>query len=83
MIWAASGGGFPPSIESGSNADYRPTNHRWFLVIYRPISRVDLDHILYDTDGEIATVTLNRPDRLNALSVQTWEELRSSLRMFA
>jgi enoyl-CoA hydratase/carnithine racemase len=41
---------------------------------------VDLDHILYDTDGEIATVTLNRPDRLNALSVQTWEELRSSLR---
>lgn len=38
------------------------------------------DHILYETDGAVATITLNRPDRLNALAVQTWEELRGCLR---
>jgi enoyl-CoA hydratase/carnithine racemase len=41
---------------------------------------VNPDHILYETDGAVATITLNRPDRLNALAVQTWEELRGCLR---
>ena len=41
---------------------------------------MDLKHILYETNGPVATVTLNRPDRLNSLAVQTWDELRSCLR---
>lgn len=41
---------------------------------------MDLEHIIYERDGQIATITLNRPDRLNALAVQTWEELRTCLR---
>jgi enoyl-CoA hydratase/carnithine racemase len=41
---------------------------------------VDLEDVRYETEGSVATVTLNRPDRLNALAVQTWEEFRTCLR---
>jgi enoyl-CoA hydratase/carnithine racemase len=37
----------------------------------------DIDYV---TRGGIATITLDRPDKLNALRVQTYEELRSALR---
>jgi len=36
--------------------------------------------ILLDRDGEIATVTLNNPDKLNALHEAMWRELRDTLR---
>ena len=35
---------------------------------------------LYQVDAGIATITLNRPDRLNALTFQVYEELRDTFR---
>lgn len=40
---------------------------------------MEYDHIRYETDGPVATVTLDRPDKLNALATRTWEELRDAL----
>jgi len=37
------------------------------------------DSILYDASGQVATVTMNRPDRLNALDTPAWEQLRDAL----
>lgn len=37
------------------------------------------DSILYDASGKVATVTMNRPDRLNALDTPAWEQLRDAL----
>jgi enoyl-CoA hydratase/carnithine racemase len=36
--------------------------------------------LLYDRDGHIATITLNRPDRLNAISMAMLESLSAALR---
>ena len=33
------------------------------------------DHILVSNDDNISTVTLNRPDKLNALNRSAWQEL--------
>ena len=38
------------------------------------------DDLTYLSGGGVATVTLNRPGKLNALRVQTFEELRDALR---
>ena len=35
----------------------------------------DTDHVLYDITEGIATITLNRPDRRNAMSVPMIERL--------
>jgi enoyl-CoA hydratase/carnithine racemase len=35
---------------------------------------------LYHVDASVATITLNRPDRLNALTFQVYEELRDTFR---
>jgi enoyl-CoA hydratase len=35
--------------------------------------------VLYETDGRVATVTLNRPERLNAITAGLVEELRTAL----
>ena len=35
--------------------------------------------MLYETDGRVATVTLNRPERLNAITAGLVEELRTAL----
>ncbi|MCH7553525.1 MAG: enoyl-CoA hydratase/isomerase family protein, partial [Chloroflexi bacterium] len=40
---------------------------------------MELEHVLYDVDGPVATITLNRPDRLNALTGQTMEEIGEAL----
>jgi len=38
-----------------------------------------LEHVLYEVDGAVATVTLNRPEQRNAVGVQTLRELRTAL----
>ncbi len=38
-------------------------------------------HILFDISDEIATITLNRPDALNALSAEMRDDLRAALKM--
>lgn len=40
---------------------------------------MDGEHVLFEVDGQIASITLNRPDRLNALAVETWQRLRGAL----
>jgi enoyl-CoA hydratase len=40
--------------------------------------QLKLTHVLYETKGPIAYVTLNRPKALNALNRSAWEDLRSA-----
>ena len=40
------------------------------------------EKILYERDGFIARVTINRPERMNAMDRQTWEELRAAFEDF-
>jgi 2-(1,2-epoxy-1,2-dihydrophenyl)acetyl-CoA isomerase len=44
---------------------------------------VQLEHLLYETDGPIAWITLNRPERLNALTGQTMAEIGEALARLA
>lgn len=37
------------------------------------------EDLLFEVDGQRATITLNRPDRLNALAETTWTDLRDAL----
>jgi enoyl-CoA hydratase/carnithine racemase len=39
------------------------------------------EDIVYEVGEGIATITLNRPEKLNALRIQTYEELSAALRM--
>lgn len=41
------------------------------------------EDILYEVDGGIASITLNRPEKLNALRIKTFEELAAALRLAA
>src|SRR5262249_17363832 len=43
-----------------------------------PATTLTLENVLYEKKGPIAYVTLNRPKVLNALSKQTWEDLRAA-----
>jgi enoyl-CoA hydratase/carnithine racemase len=40
---------------------------------------MSLEHLLYETDGPLAIITLNRPERLNALTGQTMAEIGEAL----
>lgn len=41
---------------------------------------VSFETLLYDTDGPVATITLNRPDRLNTIVPPMPEEFESAIR---
>lgn len=41
---------------------------------------MDVEHLAFEKSAPIAYVTLDRPEKLNALAVQTWAELRDALR---
>ena len=40
---------------------------------------MDYQEILYEVDDQIATVTLNRPERMNALTLRTGGEIRDAM----
>ena len=42
----------------------------------------NFEKILYERDGFIARVTINRPERMNAMDRQTWDELRAAFEDF-
>ena len=44
---------------------------------------MDFNEILYDVDGPLALVTINRPARHNAISLDTLEELHGAVRLAA
>ena len=44
---------------------------------------VSYEHLLVDTDGTITTITLNRPDKRNALSMDVMLELTNAVRAVA
>jgi enoyl-CoA hydratase/carnithine racemase len=49
------------------------------VVLDKPSAEVvKLENVLYEKRDEIAYVTVNRPKVLNALSAQTWKDLRSA-----
>jgi enoyl-CoA hydratase/carnithine racemase len=53
-------------------------------VRFRP-TRVDFDcfaprHFLWERDGKVATITLNRPERKNPLTLESYAELRDTFR---
>ncbi|NQV05188.1 enoyl-CoA hydratase/isomerase family protein [bacterium] len=50
---------------------YRPLNSRW----EDPMSEV-----LYDVSGHVATITMNRPERLNAITLDMLDMLSDALR---
>jgi len=43
-----------------------------------PASALKLENVLYEKEGPIAYVTINRPKVLNALNAKTISELRSA-----
>ena len=43
-----------------------------------PVAALRLENVLYEKNGAIAYVTLNRPKVLNALNRRTWEDLREA-----
>jgi enoyl-CoA hydratase/carnithine racemase len=44
------------------------------------VSAIDPKHFLWKQDGEVATITLNRPDRKNPLTFESYQELIDTFR---
>jgi enoyl-CoA hydratase/carnithine racemase len=40
----------------------------------------DFENLLVDVDGAVATITLNRPEQLNAMSTGLLDDLHAALR---
>ena len=43
--------------------------------------RLSFDHIIYERKGSIAYVTLNRPEKLNALNTKLMAGFRAAMRL--
>src|SRR5438309_11577020 len=42
---------------------------------------MDLETVIYEKDGDVGVITLNRPDALNALSLQLTQDLDRAIRL--
>src|SRR5262249_42184015 len=79
----------PPGQErriSAAGLAARPSHEGLFALRYcMPMTAIDHAHhtVHVREDGGIATITLNRPDKLNAISTQLSVELAESIRRAA
>jgi len=60
------------AIKTDTAARFRPT--RVDFMRFKP------QHFLWQTEGSVATVTLNRPERKNPLTLESYAELRDTFR---
>jgi enoyl-CoA hydratase/carnithine racemase len=58
----------------------RPKTARRFDPARVEFARFEASHFLWRLDGKVATVTLNRPDRKNPLTLVSYAELRDTFR---
>lgn len=68
----------------GSSCGWRPTTYRWpahcpIVSDDAPDNQSDGDMIDYDRDGVTAWITIDRPEKQNALHEQGWRDLRAAL----
>jgi enoyl-CoA hydratase/carnithine racemase len=62
----------PAAAQAGTAARFRPT--RVDFKNFKP------QHFLWQVDGSVATITLNRPERKNPLTLESYSELRDTFR---
>src|ERR1019366_5380513 len=62
----------PAAAQAGTVARFRPT--RVAFKNFKP------QHFLWQVDGSVATITLNRPERKNPLTLESYSELRDTFR---
>lgn len=60
------------AVTSDTGKRFRP--HRVLFTNLKP------QHFLWQQDGKVATITLNRPDRKNPLTLESYAELRDTFR---
>jgi enoyl-CoA hydratase/carnithine racemase/ketosteroid isomerase-like protein len=87
------GGGAPPGLDGASTeVARRQPDGSWLYLIDNPSlaaatpagdrasasGRSPFEQLLYEEQGPVARITLNRPERRNALSMQLSEELESA-----
>jgi len=62
----------PDAVKNDTAARFRPT--RVDFTKFKP------QHFLWQAEGSVATVTLNRPERKNPLTLESYAELRDTFR---
>ena len=65
------------SPENNSNDSYYHTIDAGLLAgNYRPLKDYEAQHFLWQVENSVATITLNRPERKNPLTFESYAELR-------
>jgi enoyl-CoA hydratase/carnithine racemase len=62
----------PEAVSAESRHRFRPAR--------ADLARFEPRHFLWQVDGKVATVTLNRPERKNPLTLESYAELRDTFR---